>query len=88
MLVMLRSGFLTTRNEQRVGVLLFLRSILRGCMINDREKAMIYILSFFKNKMAAVNKHNVSQVKELISTHEIAVSELVDKYVELIYENS
>ena len=57
-------------------------------MINDREKAMIYILSFFKNRMAAVNKHNVSQVKELISTHEIAVSELVDKYVELIYENS
>jgi hypothetical protein len=57
-------------------------------MTDDREKAMIYILSFFKNKMAAVNKHNVSQVKELISTHEIAVSELVDKYVELVYENS
>jgi len=53
-----------------------------------REQAMVYILSFFKNKMAAVNKHNVSQVKELISTHEIAVSELVDKYVELVYENS
>jgi hypothetical protein len=85
---MLLTGFLTTRNGQRVGVLLFLKSILRGCMINDREKAMIYILSFFKNRMAAVNKHNVSQVKELISTHEIAVSELVDKYVELIYENS
>ena len=57
-------------------------------MTNDREKAMIYILSFFKNRMAAVNKHNVSQVKELISTHEITVSELVDKYVELVYENS
>jgi hypothetical protein len=57
-------------------------------MTDDREKAMIYILSFFKNRMAAVNKHNVSQVKELISTHEIVVSELVDKYVELIYENS
>jgi hypothetical protein len=57
-------------------------------MTEDREKAMIYILSFFKNRMAAVNKHNVSQVKELISTHEIAVSELVDKYVELVYENS
>jgi hypothetical protein len=57
-------------------------------MTDDREKAMIYILSFFKNRMAAVNKHNVSQVKELISTHEIAVSELVDKYVELVYENS
>jgi hypothetical protein len=57
-------------------------------MTEDREKAMIYILSFFKNRMAAVNKHNVSQVKELISKHEIAVSELVDKYVELVYENS
>ena len=57
-------------------------------MTNDREKAMIYILSFFKNRMAAVNKQNVSQVKELISTHEIAVSELVDMYVRLVYENS
>lgn len=57
-------------------------------MIDDRDKAMVYILSFFRNRMAAVNKHNVSQVKELISTHEIAVSELVDKYVKLVYENS
>jgi len=57
-------------------------------MNEDREKAMVYILSFFRNKMAAVNKHNVSQVKELISTHEIAVSELVDKYIKLVYENS
>lgn len=57
-------------------------------MIEDREKAMVTILSFFRNRMAAVNKHNVSQVKELISTHEIAVSELVDKYVRLVYENS
>jgi len=38
--------------------------------------------------MAAMNKHNVSQVKEYISTHEIAVSELVDMYVRLVYENS
>lgn len=57
-------------------------------MTDDKDKAMVYILSFFRNKMAAVNKHNVSQVKELISTHEIAVSELVDKYVKLVYENS
>jgi hypothetical protein len=57
-------------------------------MTDDREKAMIYILSFFKNKMAAVNKHNVDRTKELISTHEITVGELVDKYVELVYENS
>jgi hypothetical protein len=57
-------------------------------MTEDRDKAMVYILSFFRNRMAAVNKHNVSQVKALISTHEIAVSELVDKYVRLVYENS
>lgn len=57
-------------------------------MTEEREKAMVNILNFFRNKMAAVNKHNVSQVKELISTHEIAVSELVDKYVKLVYENS
>jgi phage-related protein len=57
-------------------------------MNKEREKAMIYILSFFRSKMAAMNKHNVSQVKEYISTHEIAVSELVDMYVRLVYENS
>lgn len=57
-------------------------------MTDDRDKAMIYVLNFFRNKMAAVNKHSVSQIKELISTHEIAVSELVDKYVKLVYENS
>ena len=53
-----------------------------------REQAMIHILVFFRSKMAAVNKHNVSKVKELISNHEIAVSELVDEYVRLVYENS
>ena len=57
-------------------------------MVDDRDKAMVHILNFFRNKMAAVNKHNVGQIKELISTHEIAVSELVDKYVKLVYENS
>jgi hypothetical protein len=57
-------------------------------MSEDREKAMIYILAFFRNRMAAVNKHNVDKVKELISTHEIAVNELVDTYVELTWKNS
>ena len=57
-------------------------------MTDDRDKAMVYILGFFKNRMAAVNRHNVSQVKELISKHEIAVSELVDKYVDLVYKHS
>ena len=57
-------------------------------MTEEREKAMVYILAFFKNRMAAVNKHNVDKVKELISTHEIAVNELVDTYVELTWKNS
>jgi hypothetical protein len=57
-------------------------------MNEDRTKAMIYILSFFKNRMAAVNKHNVDKAKELIGLHEIGTSELVNKYVELVYENS
>jgi hypothetical protein len=57
-------------------------------MTEEREKAMIYLLSFFKNRMAAVNKHNVDKAKELIGLHEISASELVDKYVRLVYENS
>jgi hypothetical protein len=57
-------------------------------MTEDREKAMVYIISFFNSRMAAVNKHNVSKVKELISTHEIGASELIDKYVRLVLENS
>jgi len=57
-------------------------------MLNERDKAMVHILTFFRNRIAAVNKHNVNQVKELISTHEISVSELVDRYVKFVYENS
>jgi hypothetical protein len=53
-----------------------------------RDQAMIYILNFFNSRMSAVNKHNVSKVKELIGLHEIATSELVNKYVELVHENS
>jgi len=57
-------------------------------MLDERDKAMLIILGFFRYKMAAVNKGNVSHVKELISTHEISVSELVDRYVKFVYENS
>jgi hypothetical protein len=55
---------------------------------NNKDKALIYILSFFNSRMAAANKHNVNKVKELISTHEISASELVDKYVKLVYETA
>jgi hypothetical protein len=53
-----------------------------------RDDAMVYLINFFNSRMSAVNKHNVSKVKELIGLHEIAVSELVDKYVRLVLENS
>jgi hypothetical protein len=57
-------------------------------MNEDREKAMIYIINFFNSRMGAMSSNNVDKAKKLISTHEISVSELVDKYVELVYKNS
>jgi hypothetical protein len=54
----------------------------------NRDEAMVYLLNFFNSRMSAMNKNNVDKAKELISTHEIYVSELVDKYVKLVYENS
>jgi hypothetical protein len=57
-------------------------------MTEDREKAMLYIINFFNSRMCAVNKHNISKAKELVSTHEIAVSELIDKYIDLVLKNS
>lgn len=54
----------------------------------NKDKAMIYVINFFNSRMSAVNKAEVSRVKELISNHEIAVSELVDKYITLVYSNS
>lgn len=54
----------------------------------DRNQAMVYLINFFNSRMSAVNKHNVSKAKEVMSTHEISVSELIDKYVELVLKNS
>jgi hypothetical protein len=53
-----------------------------------KDQAMIYIINFFNARLRAMSKSNVDKAKELISTHEIAASELVDKYVRLVYENS
>ena len=53
-----------------------------------RDQAMIYIINFFNSRMATMSNHHRNKVKELIGIHEIAVSELVDKYVELVHENS
>jgi hypothetical protein len=57
-------------------------------MNEDRNKAMIYIINFFNSRVNAMNKASISKAKELISTHEISVSELVDKYIELVLKNS
>ncbi len=57
-------------------------------MNEDRNKAMVYIINFFNSRMNAMNKASISKTKELISTHEISVSELVDKYIELVISNS
>jgi hypothetical protein len=57
-------------------------------MNEDRAKAMIYIINFFNSRMNATNKASISKTKELISTYEISVSELVDKYIDLVYKNS
>jgi hypothetical protein len=54
----------------------------------NRNEAMIYVINFFNSRMSAMSKNNVDKVKELIGLHEISVPELVNKYVELVYENS
>jgi len=60
---------------------------VEACNMN-REQAMMYLINFFNSRMAAANKHNVSKAKELIGLHEVSVTELVNKYVELVLENS
>jgi hypothetical protein len=62
-------------------------STVDACNMN-REQAMVYLLNFFNSRIAAVNKHNVTKAKELIGLHEISVPELINKYVELVHENS
>ena len=57
-------------------------------MNEDRTKAMIHIINFFNSRMGAMSSSNVDKVKELISLHEIYTSELVDKYVDLVYKSS
>jgi NADH:ubiquinone oxidoreductase subunit E len=84
---MLRGGCHTRDNQDQNDQQQIIQRIIHR-MNEEREKAMIYVLGFFRSKMAAVNKHNVSKVKELLSTHEIYASELVDKYVQLVYDNS
>ena len=53
-----------------------------------RDQAMIYILNFFNSRVSVMNNASRNKVKELISIHEIYTVELVNKYIELVYENS
>jgi hypothetical protein len=54
----------------------------------NKNQAMIHIINFLNSRMSAMSKSNVDKVKELIGLHEISASELVNKYVELVRENS
>jgi hypothetical protein len=56
--------------------------------MSDKDKALIYVINFFNSRMSAMSKNNVDKVKELITNHEISASELVNKYVDLVYTNS
>ena len=58
-----------------------------ACDMN-REQAIIYVLNFFNSRMMTMSKNSVDKVKELTSIHEISVSELVDKYIDLVLKNS
>jgi hypothetical protein len=54
----------------------------------NRNEAMVYVINFFNSRMSAMSKNNVDKAKELIGLHEISAPELINKYVELVYENS
>lgn len=54
----------------------------------NKNQAMVHIINFLNSRMSAMSKSNVDKVKELIGLHEISASELVNKYVELVRENS
>ena len=57
-------------------------------MNEEREKAMVTIINFFNSRMSAMSDANRNKVKELIGLHEISAVELVNKYIELVYEKS
>jgi hypothetical protein len=57
-------------------------------MIDNKDKALIYVINFFNSRMRAMSKNDIERTKELISTHGISASELVDKYVKLVYETA
>jgi len=53
-----------------------------------RDQAMVYIINFFNSRMATMSNAHRNKVKELIGLHEIDTTELVNKYLELVLENS
>lgn len=57
-------------------------------MTEDKDHAMIYLINFFNSRMSAMNKNSVNRARELISNNEISVSDLIDKYIDLVLKNS
>ena len=52
-----------------------------------RNQAIIFLLNFFNSKISAANRQTVTKATELISIHNITMSELVYEYVRLVHEN-
>lgn len=52
------------------------------------SQAMIYLINFFNSRMSVFNKRDTDRVQEIISFHNITVSDLINKYIELVRENS
>lgn len=52
------------------------------------SQAMIYLLNFFNSRMGVFNKRTTDRVQKIISLHNITVSDLINKYIELVHENS
>ena len=75
MLVMLRSGFLTMKNEQKVGVLLFQKNIQKDYM--TKEQAIKFILRTITSRMAILSPDK-NKALTLSVEHGITVEDLIN----------
>ena len=56
--------------------------------VMTKEQALIHVIKFLNSRMSAMSPKSVDKAKELIGLHEISASELVNKYVDLVYSSS
>jgi hypothetical protein len=57
--------------------------------MDPRQQAMFDIISFLRNRMKAMSKADKDHMDTILSEHpDISAKELVDYWVELVYESS